>query len=170
MPFPSDAMRAWCRSIEDLRQAMCKLGKAGEDGWCQCDIGDAIRFCPQDQQAQLCSGLFWSIWINQVLFTVLPRELYDQFCGIYTFPKLHSHPTAGHASPAFLISPPAAADERCQYPRPTMELLMHDKKEFWGEVAAWLRQNGQVNRCEAAEAKFKADLGRRFPEEFHFLW
>jgi len=170
MRYPSEALRAWCQNVEKLRQEMSKRGKALEDGWCQCDIGDAIRFCQQSQQAQFCSGLFWSVWIDQVLFTVLPPELYDQFRSIYRFPKLYSHPTPGHASPAFLIIPPPAADERCQYQRPTNELLMQDKKEFWGEVAAWLRHVGQVNHCEAAEADFKADLSRRFPEEFHFLW
>jgi hypothetical protein len=170
MPFPSEAMKLWCQNVEKLREALFRQDKAQDDGWCQCQIGEAFSiFCPRDKQAQLCSGLFWSVWIDQVLFTVLPRELYDQFRSIYTFPKLRSHPT-GHASPAFLINPPAAADERCQYQRPTRELLMQDKKEFWGEVAAWLRHVGQVNHCDAAEADFKADLGRRFTEEYHFLW
>jgi len=173
MPYPSQAMRAWCQNVERLRREMFKLGKASEEGWCQCQIGEAIgRFCPRDQQAQFCSGLFWSIWIDQVLYSVSSRDFYDgTFRPVYRFPKLFSHPSPGHASPAFLLGePPPRAPADWQYERPSTELLLEDKKEFWGEIVGWLRQLGRHDMLQAAEADFKEDLQRRFPEALTFLF
>ena len=177
MPFPSEAMRAWCHNVEKLRQEMFKLGKACEDGWCQCQIGEALgRFCRPGQQAQFCSGLFWSIWIDQVLYSVSPRldqEFYGQtFRPAYRFPKLFIHPPPGHASPEFLLreSPPGTPREDWQYQRPSRELLLEDKKDFWGEIAGWLRHLERQDILQAAEADFKEDLQRRFPETLTFLF
>jgi len=176
MPYPSQAMRTWCENVEKLRQEMFRLGKAREDGWCQCQIGEALgRFCPQDQQAQFCSGLFWSIWIDQVFYSVsrhLGQEFYEQtFRPTYRFPKLFSHPTPGHASPAFLLSePPGMLAQDWRHQRPSRELLLKDKEEFWGEVAGWLQQVERQDILQAAETDFKDDLQRRFPEALKFLF
>ena len=174
MPYPSQAMLLlWCRNVEELRREMFKLGKAREDGWCQCQIGEAIgRFCPQDQQAQFCSGLFWSIWIDQVLYSVSEKDFYwPSFYDAYPFPKLHCHATGGHASPAFLLGepPPGTPPEDWPYQRPSRELLLEDKKSFWGEIAAWLRHLGRQDVLQAAEDAFKEDLQRRFPEDLQAL-
>ncbi len=168
MPFPSAAMRAWCQNIENLREAMFRLGNAWEDGWCQCQIGEAISgFCPSDKQAQLCSGLFWSVWIDQVLHSVSERAFYEEkFRPVYRFPKLYSHTSTGHASPAFLLT---SEDRRWMYAKPGESVLLEDKREFWGEVSAWLRESGQGHLCEAVEAEFRADLSQRFPNDFGFL-
>ena len=174
MPYPSQAMQTWCANVEALRQEMAKTGKAREDGWCQCQIGEAMsRFCPREQQAQLCSGLLWSIWIDQVIYSVAERQFYEQaFRPAYRFPKLYSHPTPGHASPAFLLGEMAsdAPSRDWQYQRPSNELLLEDKREFWGEVAAWLREVHRPDILQAAEADFREDMQRRFPEDLRFLF
>ena len=166
MPFPSEALRAWCRNVEELRERMFGLDQAREDGWCQCGIGAAIGRAPVDQQAQLCSGLFWSIWIDQVLYTVSSGEgFYGQtFRCTYRFPKLYSHPTPGHASPAFLLSGSS------QYERPGRELLLEDKEQFWGEIASWLRHLERQDILLASEAEFREDLRQRFAEDLWFLF
>ena len=179
MCFPSESLRAWCANIERLRLELAKSPREShraavrEDGFCECGVGVVISSAPWRQQAQLCSGLFWSIWIDQVLFTVSPRELYDRFRDpkLYLFPKLYSHTGPGHASPALLLRPrDDFVDERWQYERPSQELLVEDKKDFWGEVAAWLSHVGAENRRQTAEAEFRADLRQRFPAGFEFLF
>ena len=124
-------------------------------------------YAPPDLREQLASGLFWSVWIDQVLWNVLGgggTPLYDDFAGRYPFPKLHSHPTPGYASPCFIIS----GDH--QYPVPSPELLLEDKEEFWGEVAQWLESVADILVKETAEAVFRRDLQRRFTPEFGYLF
>jgi len=170
MRYPSEAVVAWCQNIENLREAMFRLGKAGEDGWCQCQIGEAIAaFCPPDKQAQLCSGLFWSVWIDQVMHSVCEESFYKkQFRPTYRFPRLHSHffsEDAPDASPAFLLT---CADPQWVYAKPDERLLFEDKRAFCGEVSAWLQSTEQAHLCQAAEAKFRSDLSQRFPNDIEF--
>jgi len=174
MSFPSDSLRMWCANVEWLRRELEKTypGQIRQDGFCQCGVGLAISKALPDQQAQLCSGLFWSVWIDQVLFTVSHPELYVAFRRLYSFPKLYSHPEPGcHASPAFLLKPPDNREgKEWQYERPNRGLLLEDKEDFWGEVGAWLKDVGQENTRQSAESEFRKDLHERFSAGFEFLF
>lgn len=174
MPFPSDQMREWCRRIRELLDAP-REGRTGHrDGFCQCEVYRAIEYAPAGQQAQLASGVFWSVWIDQVMWYVLveggvegcyaDRNFYEEFIKRYPFPKLYSHPVPGHASPAWLL----AANR--SYPIPGRSLLREDKREFWGEVAAWLDSIERSDVKDAAIFAFKEDLGLRFPPELSYLF
>jgi hypothetical protein len=177
MPFPSDAIRIWCENIERLRAEQERTRHAREDGFCQCpdEIGIAISLAPRDQQAQLCSGLFWSIWIDQVIYAVsrVGPGFYPLFRHVYRFPRLYGHPVGlqGYASPACLIEPPGnTCDDRWRFERPNPELLLEDKREFWGEVAAWLSDVCAGEVREAAEEEFRRDIRERFQPGFEFLF
>ena len=175
MAFPSETMRRWFENVERLRAELAKIGHAGEDGFCECpnEVGYALTKTrlSRDQQVELCAGLFWSVWIDQVLFTVCPRELYERFRQVYRFPKLHRHVGRGHASPACLIEPPGdTSNELWAFERPSRDLLLEDKRDFWGEVAAWLTEVGAEGVRQAAEEEFRKDLRERFPPGFEFLF
>ncbi len=167
MPFPSETLRAWCENVQELIDAPREDRCSYTDGLCQCEVDTAIMYAPQDQRAQLASGLFWSVWIDQVLWDVLGGQgaaLYDDFASRCPFPKLYSHPTPGYASPYFIIS------RDRQYPIPTRELLLEDKQEFWGEIAQWLTNEADVLVTQMAEQTFRLDLEERFGPEFAYLF
>jgi len=192
MPYPSEAMFKWCENVRRLWWEQRRIGQTREDGFCRCQIGHAIeRATDAREQAQLCSGLFWSIWIDQVLYDVCGSRqgLYERFRWLYPFPKLYSHTGPGYASPAVLLAPPpevpaegppgfpedidwgeAKHDEGDRYERPGRELLLEDKREFWGEVAGWLKEVGEETVRQAAQDDFRKDLGERFPPGFEFLF
>lgn len=174
MPYPSEVLGEWCKRIRELMDAP-REGKTGHrDGFCQCEVFRAIEYAPAEQQPQLASGIFWSVWIDQVMWYVLveggvqgchpDRSLYEEFIKRYPFPKLYSHPVPGHASPAWLV----AANRG--YATPSRELLLEDKEEFWGEVASWLDSTARCDVSNAAVSAFKEDLGLRFPPELGYLF
>lgn len=172
--FPSGSLREWCRRIRELLDAPREGRTRHRDGFCQCEVYRAIEYAPAAQRAQLASGIFWSVWIDQVMWYVLVeggvggraanRELYEAFAALYPFPKLYSHPVPGHASPAWLL----AANR--SYQLPSRELLLEDKEEFWGDVASWLESIGRSDVRDAAIFAFKEDLGLRFPPEMGYLF
>jgi hypothetical protein len=160
-------MKQWCKNIRDLWDKTHQTGHgelAGEYGWCQCDVREAILHAPPDQQAQLVSGIFWSAWIDQVLFSLGEREVYQKFRETYLFPKIYSHAGGGHAAPHVLLGIEAKEGNY-------QALLHEDKKEFWGEVANYLESIGKHDIVERAEREFINDLTERnFPIELHGLW
>jgi len=174
--YPSKALRDWCRNIQKLvANNNLNTGFTNyNDGFCLCDMDKVINLAPVDQQSQLASGIFWSVWIDQVLYYVLvdggvegferDPKLYQSFRNIYKLPKLHEHFISAHASPSFLL------DGNRKYPVPNRMLLLEDKREFWGEISCWLKAIERTDVKDAAERAFKEDLHIRFPEDFDYLF
>lgn len=166
MPFPSQALEDFCSNVAILIEAPREGRTCHRDGFCQCEIYRAIQYAPIAQQSQLASGIFWGVWVDQILFYVLIEggirgqpdcALYERFREAYPFPKFYSHTRPGHASPYGLL-----ADNR-DYTRPTRELLIEDKQGFWGEVSEFLDSLGRHDVRASAEDAFREDLGLRFP-------
>jgi len=174
MSFPSDQIREWCKWLWKLLDALGPHVAGRVDGLCQCEVGHMVSFVPLGHRPQFVSGLFWSVWIDQVMWYVLveggvrgcysDRNFYEAFIRRYPFPKLYFHAGDGHASPAWLLAP-----ER-SYPGPGRELLLEDKREFWGEVAAWLESVERSDIRDAAVFAFREDLDLRFPPDLHYLF
>jgi hypothetical protein len=173
MPFPSQALKDFCSNVDDLFRAP-RERTTHRDGFCECEVDRAVEYAPPAMQAQLASGLFWAVWIDQVLYYVaekggIPacpadRAVYQRFYTTYRFPKLYSHAGRGHASPYWLL-----ADQR-PYATPTTDLIMEDKREFWGEVDDFLEHEGHAVVKDAALTAFREDLALRFPPAFAFLF
>lgn len=179
MAYPSQALQDWCRNIQKFIDVAADNGLSGtayRDGFCECTAQNfkLILSVSQDETAQLISGLFWSVWIDQVMFYILidggistmkpDKSLYAEFRSLYTFPKLHSHPGRGEGSPVWFL----LRNRGCKLPDST--LLLEDKKEFWGEVADWLDYRGKSDVKLAALTAFKEDLKIRFPEGYDYLF
>lgn len=179
--LPSKALKEWCHHINKL--ALLQEGR--HDGFCACGVCSALRSEPATQQAQLVSGLFWSAWIDQVLYWLLvdpqtgrqrnPTQaepsFYEKFRFAYPFPKIHSHAGRGQAPPWILLSTEHAQSLGIAQPcLPSTELIKEYKRKFWDdEVACWLESCGRRDVSAAAESTFREDVVERFPEEWNFL-
>ena len=174
MPFPSPALSDFCEHVRVLILAPRQERTAHRDGFCQCEVYRSIEYAPPNQQAQLASGLFWAVWIDQVLYYIaveggVPEcaadpAVYEHFRNTYPFPKLYSHVGGGHASPYLLLA------EWRPYAGPSRNLLLEDKRAFWGEVAEFLDSEGHGHVRRAAEIAFNEDLQLRFPPEHAYLF
>jgi len=156
MAFPSPPLKAWCENIQMLVHAPRPHKTAYADGFCQCELADAILRAPLAGQAQLASALFWSFWIDLVMGHVADPQLYEDFRKKYPFPRLHFHPGPGTACPTWVLR------QDQPYRLPTSELLLEDKEEFWREVAAWLDSIERSDVREKAIAAFEKDLKHEF--------
>lgn len=170
--YPSQAIREWCHNIHILVKTM---HPHSDDGFCQCSVLSAVMKAPdKGSQAQLASGLFWSVWIDQVMYYVLvngtfaPDQKHDQFYSnfrqIYSFPKIYNHSIPGHTSPYWLLM------QREKFAAPEHDLLLKDKNEFWGEIESWILSFGKLDLRDLLIAAFKEDLILRFPTGYDFLW
>jgi len=174
MGFPSEPLRKWCENINYL----IKIQQERLEGICECQLPLILEVpgLEINQRKQLGSAFFWSVWIDQVMHYVLvdggvpgvekDESLYKEFRRLYPFPKLYSHPSPGFASPWSVLV--FCERKNCM---PNKELLLEDKKEFWGEVAKWLDSIGRSDVKEAAIIAFKEDIEHRhFPAFVKSLW
>lgn len=177
MKFPSEDLKNWCREIQNLIDAP-RERKTGI-GFCACEIEEAILYAPENMQAQLTSALFWSIWIDQVMYFILldggvkpylrkyfppaENQLYDKFRSLYPFPKLNIHGGAGQVSPGYLLS------EQRHFQKPDIKLLSEDRKEFWGEIKNWLKSIQREDIINAMICAFREDVKLRFENKYYFL-
>ena len=172
MPYPSDQMREWCRRIHELINVPGR-GTGHTDGFCHCEVHEAIAYAPTpESQAELAAGLFWRVWIDQILRRILrpggtvgDPGFYEELRRLYPLPRLYGHHFGDDACPAIIFT-----DTYRTYPVPSRELLCEDKREFWGEVAAWLDSIDRSDVRDAATLAFKEDLGLRFPPELSYLF
>jgi hypothetical protein len=172
MVFPSKALNDWCKNVQALINSSRNHRPSNSDGFSQSEVFKAVEFAPIEQRAQLLSGLFWSVWIDQVMYYILvenskDKTLYETFRGIYPFPKLRSHPSCGQASPSWLMGDDEIG-RGC--PKPNEELLLEDKKEFWGEISDWLTSIDRSDVKDLAEGAFKEDLRIRFNPALKYLF
>lgn len=174
MQFPSQRIKDWCNNIQALIDAPRVNKTSKGNGFCGCEFEQAILYAPRNQQAQLTSGLFWSVWIDQVMYYVFvdggivnfPQEieLYEKFRSIYCFPKLYVCSGRGYLSPHILF------DNNYRYLKPDRELLEEDKKEFWNdEVKKWLTNIHRGDVIVALVSAFKEDITKRFENNYGFL-
>lgn len=174
MSFPSRAIKSWCKNIQKLIDSPRKNKTTYNDGFCMCEVEKAILYAPGDKQAQLTSGLFWSVWIDQVMYYVLidggvngflpEPELYRKFRSIYCFPKFYVHSGPGHSSPHFLLG------DNQHYQKPDEYLLKEDKNDFWCEVKKWLMSIHRDDVVNAVISAFREDIENRFENKYSFLW
>lgn len=174
MGFPSEPLKKWCKNINYL----IKVQLERLEGICECQLLLILEVpgLEVSQRKQLGSAFFWSVWIDQVMYYVLvdggvpgiekDESLYKEFRRLYPFPKLYSHPSSGFASPGSVLA--FCEGKSCM---PDRELLLEDKKEFWGEVAKWLDSIERSDVKEAAIKAFKEDIELRyFPPVVKSLW
>ncbi len=171
--FPSEAIKDWCHNIQKLIDAPREGKTSYDDGFCACEVEKAILYAPHEQQPQLISGLFWSIWIDQVMYYVLvdggihgfepDKELYKKYRSKYRFPKLYVHSGPGHSSPHFLLS------QNANYQTPNNELLEEDRRDFWCNVKDWLKGIHRDDVIDAALSAFQDDINTRFNHNYDFL-
>jgi len=162
LQYPSDNLKKWCIEIKKLIDWY-----GHHKGFSQSDTSEVIKLLDKkQQQAQLCSGLFWSVWIDQVLFRVLSQDKqYPRFRKFYPFPRLYtSNTTKEYESPVWLI------DAERSYKVPGRKLLLEDKNDFWGEVASFLKIVMGKEVVDAATGIFREDLRERFPQELQYLF
>ena len=194
MPYPSPALTRWCRIASHLTDRQQQQIHYRSDGLFLDEIPPINSGWPPGIQAEFVSRLFWSVWIDQVLYRVLGSQnpVYEAFRKLYPFPKLYHRVPPVHASPALLLVNravqnlqgnhiaegeendfPDAPSRPHQYEAPDQKLLQEDKGKFWGEVADWLSNtdNGAVK--DAAITAFEEDLrnpDRDFPDWLRYLF
>ena len=183
MSYPSDDLRKWFDGLELLNKHTKILPQI-----CQCGVFPLIKkYLKNDEHKKnLLNGLFWSIWIDQVIYSVLvdtrclesvnirrkfnikkDEELYNKFRKFYPFIKINSHCGMGQANPAWLITK-NFHNEDC--PLPENKLLLEGKKDFWDNVSDWFDCIKKSDIKESIIAAFKEDLKLRFPKEAQNLF
>lgn len=175
--YPSEDLKNWCTQIKNLWVNTSKTRHTelyGDFGWCECEAQAAILKAPTLKQKKLlASGLFWSVWIDQVIYTVTKKQnenlflnenLYEQFREKYPFPKVYSHSSAGHTIPYIILG------NNCDY-TPDLSMLIEFKNDYWGEIENYFLDLGEWNLVYYAKLEFENDLAERgFPEKYYKLW
>jgi len=166
-------IKAWCDNINRFMEIINPgRGYITESNLNRVFKGRIKLIQNPQQEKELAAALFWSVWIDQIMYFILvdkrfygfPRNAgcYDKFRRLFSFPKLYEN--SGHS----FLSPFVILDTcPCE-----AKLLLEDKKEFWeDEVAKWLVEEGYASVKENAERMFGLDLQERFPEgKYDFLW
>ncbi len=102
--------------------------------------------------------LFWSTWIDQVMYSVSTRDVYWEFRKRFPFPKILNcnggRPRAGE----FIVDRIAYND---------INLLLY-KERYWGSVERWLMENGYEDIRERALNEFRQST--RVPDEIKYLF
>lgn len=103
------------------------------DGLCQCEIERFIE--EADQPGLIRSFLMLSVFIDQRMYTDF-QFLYEDFRSHFCFPRLYSCPTAGMASPNWVISVSRGYDSKMNWQ--DMERIA---AAVLGELFNWLQRH-----------------------------
>jgi predicted DNA-binding transcriptional regulator YafY len=153
-----------CAEVEAIVHTPWDRKTTYEDGLCHCEID---RLCDWIRDQFICR-LFWSVWIDQVLFYILVEgkgavaaepQLYEAFRENFRFPKFHPHSSSRHESPSSLFRTEGNNHGASCHP----SLMNAAKDEVWGSVAQWLDTDGHQLVKEAVETEFVRDMHLRFP-------
>ncbi len=138
-----------------------------------CTIHYIIKNLPENLRDAILVQLFWSAWIDQVLYFVLvetsttpeENELYESFRVRFPLPKLGMHAAARFMCPEHFIYFPNNYDYRNN-----KDLFIRYKDMFWGPVEKWLIKIGRIDVWQKAICAFIEDFGTRVPKKLHYLF
>jgi len=173
--YPAENISKWLTNIREVFRLEFNIGIEELDyGVCICQTPRLLRLLKSNEERMhFLNGLFWSIWIDQVMYYVMHSsqhglKLYSEFRRKYLFPKIFNHGYGGHASPCILLEEHEILELLGN--KIDTKTLILGKTAFLDEVCDWLCSIGESAMKLQVMKEFKADQTSRFSEQWRIFF
>ncbi len=166
MAYPNGVVATFVDNLHNISKNLEKSGLFRKsDGFCKEDINKILALdITAEEKMNLSNGIFWVIWVEQIMKRVCDLKTYREFKQIFKYPSYFEGESCENINnPQLVISGRLSST-------PDLNLLKAGKDAFWGDVKAWLKYEGNNELVDKAEKAFKKDLNIRFDNKYWELF
>ena len=137
--------------------------KKPREHFCIHELYNLVKRLPTTSKREFLARLFWMLWIDQAVYSVLRpgSRRYLKFRREFPFPKVRSCPTFRQLPPAIVARALNAASRR--------QLLTRYRRKIWNPVSRWIVKTWSQRVLDEVLRSMREDLGGRVPGQLKYL-